>query len=151
MDLSNPKTWTDGARVVIDAPHIVGPLVVAFIVGTWWLRGFLAKERIGALEERLRLAKDRLDDTAEKLNSAKAEQALLQTQINAHETPAKIASTATSIASYKRQPLLQPKHKALWRTGIRQSGTRQSGDRALRTCPIPLFGTVSYPFAGTRK
>jgi hypothetical protein len=27
MDLSDPKTWTDGLSVVLGAPHIVAPLV----------------------------------------------------------------------------------------------------------------------------
>jgi hypothetical protein len=29
MDLSDPKTWTDGLGVVVGAPHIVVPLLLA--------------------------------------------------------------------------------------------------------------------------
>jgi hypothetical protein len=41
MDLSDPKTWTDGFWLVVSAPHIAGPLVVAVGTAVWFVRGKL--------------------------------------------------------------------------------------------------------------
>jgi hypothetical protein len=39
MDLSDPKTWTDGLAVVGSAPHIVVPLLIAVCGVAWLVRG----------------------------------------------------------------------------------------------------------------
>jgi hypothetical protein len=38
MDLSDLKTWTDGLGVVVGAPHIVVPLLIAIGGIVWWFR-----------------------------------------------------------------------------------------------------------------
>ena len=36
VDLTDPKFWTDGVKVVIDAYQIVVPLLVIVAIATWW-------------------------------------------------------------------------------------------------------------------
>jgi hypothetical protein len=66
MDLSDPKTWTDGIAVVGAAPHIVGPLLIAACGAGWWLKAAIAKGQIKARDERLSLAAERVAFANEK-------------------------------------------------------------------------------------
>src|SRR5262245_48185252 len=50
MDLSNPKTWTDGLKVVVNAPHVVGPLMAATAIAVWWFRGTVEKAKRDGLQ-----------------------------------------------------------------------------------------------------
>ena len=50
MDLSNPKTWTDGISVVVGAPHIVFPLLAAWGVFVWWFRGTVEQAKRDGLQ-----------------------------------------------------------------------------------------------------
>jgi len=88
MDLSNPKTWTDGIGVVTTAPHIVVPLVVAALGLAYWFRGKLAQATIDglnsqnqALKDHRELVRGEADKLAKELTSAKAESQSLQTQL----------------------------------------------------------------------
>lgn len=74
MDLSNPKTWTDGLRVVVDAPHVVVPLLLAVAFGGWWFRGHLQDSQIGTLKQELALADRQLSDYRDKLAGASPDQ-----------------------------------------------------------------------------
>jgi hypothetical protein len=51
MDLADPKTWADGLKVVLEAPHIVVPLLVAVGGAAYWFRGSMAKAAIDGLKE----------------------------------------------------------------------------------------------------
>ena len=107
MDLSDPKTWTDGSAVVGSAPHIVAPLVIAVAGAVWWARGRFDKSKIDGLEERLNLAKDHhgyllktSDDVAKKLADAQAEIAKLKHQIEDRAAPEVLRGTIGSAEKY---------------------------------------------------
>jgi septal ring factor EnvC (AmiA/AmiB activator) len=51
MDLSDPKTWTDGFWLVVSAPHIAGPLVAAVGTAVWWFRGTLERSKRDGLQK----------------------------------------------------------------------------------------------------
>ena len=77
MDFTDPKFWTDGLGVVRNAPQIVGPLVVLAAGAGYWLKSAWAKsekegllQRVGVLEERLRLWKEREEDVRQKLDES---------------------------------------------------------------------------------
>jgi len=80
MDLSDPKTWTDGLDVVVRAPHIVFPLLIAVGWGCFWVRGRFDKSKIDGLEQRLDLAKEQQSYLTKKLADAEAEIVKLEQQ-----------------------------------------------------------------------
>lgn len=93
VDISDPKFWAEGFRVVIAAPQIVVPLLIAFVSFTWWFRGFITqgsidglRERNGALEERLRLAQDSENTIARKSAELENQVAALKAKIEAGAT-----------------------------------------------------------------
>jgi outer membrane murein-binding lipoprotein Lpp len=115
MDLSNPKTWTDGLWGVINAPHIVVPLLVAVAIAGWWFRGSIERAKrdgfqsiiygrdaqiaglnmqIAVRQERLRLANDLQEYASTKFADAEKEAAKLKQQIDEKASPESIALTA---------------------------------------------------------
>jgi hypothetical protein len=93
MDLTDPKTWTDGMGVVVGAPHIVVPLLIAVAVDVWWVRErFVDKPMV----QRLNLAKEHQSYLAEKLNDAHAEIAKLKQQIDSGASPEVLIGTVKS-------------------------------------------------------
>jgi hypothetical protein len=50
MDLSDAKTWTDGIKLVVGAPHIVGPLIAATAIAVWWFRGTVERTKRDGLQ-----------------------------------------------------------------------------------------------------
>jgi hypothetical protein len=60
LDLSNLQDWKDGAAVVIAAPHIVVPLLVAVGTGVWLFRGKIEKDKLEVQEARLKLKDDQI-------------------------------------------------------------------------------------------
>lgn len=99
MDLSDPKTWTDGLAVVGSAPHIVVPLLVAVAVSAWWLRGrFVDKPMIVGLREQLNLAKDHQQYLARKFDDAQADIAKLKEQVAGGAPPDVLSYTVNSTA-----------------------------------------------------
>jgi len=108
MDLSDPKVWTDGARVIIEAPHIVVPLLGLALLATWWFRGTIEKgskdalkERVGSLEERLRLSQERESDVHAKLETVQTELNKIQYHLpqNAGKELANSATAASTAVS----------------------------------------------------
>jgi hypothetical protein len=80
MDLSDPEVWKSGVMIVLNAPHVVAPAIGLVAFGVWWFRGSVEKgarlglkERVTALEERLRLAQDKEVAIREKLVKAEAQ------------------------------------------------------------------------------
>jgi hypothetical protein len=80
MDLSSPKTWQDAIAAVIGAPQIAIPLVVLVTGGAWWLRGRIESSvrdglngQMGALRERMQLARDQQAVVTSKLETARLE------------------------------------------------------------------------------
>src|SRR5215813_12331616 len=99
MDLSDPKTWTDGVAVVANAPHIVVPLVLAVLWFGWWVRGrFVDKPMIVGQRERLNLAKEHTSYLTRRLDDAQAEIAKLKEQIAQGAPPDVLRFTANSTA-----------------------------------------------------
>jgi hypothetical protein len=98
MDFTNPKTWADGIATVVNAPHIVFPLLCALAAAVWWARGVVErsakaglrsqigalKEQVGALNERLSLARDQEAHVTRALNAVKAQ--AMAFQVNAAES-----------------------------------------------------------------
>jgi len=82
---------------------------------TWWLRNFVGKERIAALQERLRLAKDKSDAAAAEIKRLTTVAASLESQI------AKLQSALPA-------PALQQQLNSLRDTSasIRKSATKLS-------------------------
>jgi uncharacterized protein (DUF3084 family) len=50
MDLSDPKTWTDGLWVIASAPHIVVPLLFGVGTAVWLVRGKLEQSKRDGLQ-----------------------------------------------------------------------------------------------------
>lgn len=117
MDLSNPKTWTDGVSVVVGGPHIITPLLLTVSACVWWFRGTVERakrdglqsiidgrdakisaltQQIEVREERLQLAIDAHKDLSTKLIDAKMEAEKLKQQIEQKACPEAIATTAKS-------------------------------------------------------
>jgi hypothetical protein len=96
MHFTDPKVWTDGLRAVMDAPHIVGPLMVMVAVFVWWFRGLIARRRIAALEERLRLARDKDADVTSGLEAAQGIVLALDNQVGGYEQRAVIFETSAA-------------------------------------------------------
>ena len=103
MDLSDPKTWTEGQGVVASAPHIVVPLLIAVAGGVWWLRGMVDKPIIDGLRERLKGAKDQHTYLARKLDDAQAEIARLEQQLEDKAEPRLLRNTINSTLRYVRE------------------------------------------------
>lgn len=60
-------------------------LIVGIVAGAvWWLRSYIGKERIAALEERLRLAADKQTVVTEKIDEVKEQVSLISQQIQGH-------------------------------------------------------------------
>ncbi len=106
MDLSDPQVWKDGAKVVINAPQIVVPLLAAAAVAAWWFRGKidrstesgLTKEN-KALEAHIKFLKDQLADFSEKLGATKKEAEELRSEIQAGAPQQQLIATANSTVS----------------------------------------------------
>jgi hypothetical protein len=120
MDLSNPKTWTDGLWGVINAPHIVVPLLVAVAIAGWWFRGSIERAKrdgfqsiiygrdaqiaglnmqIAVRQERLRLANDLQGYASNRFADAEKETTKLKQQIEERASPEAIAITANYTAT----------------------------------------------------
>src|SRR6266852_6133487 len=104
MDLSDPKTWTEGFRVVIGAPYIVVPLLILVGGAAWWLkdkiddgeiRGLNAKN--DALDQRLQLAADRAQIVQEARDELEKQVEALKAQIAAGATRETLTPAATKI------------------------------------------------------
>jgi hypothetical protein len=117
MDLSDPKTLSlVGVALLID-----GPLVVAAIIGTWWVRGITEKAKRDGLrltidgrdaqnealktlievrEQRLQLANDWQKVLTAKLAVAEKEGQRLHQQAVKNAPPDEIASTAKTTAAF---------------------------------------------------
>jgi hypothetical protein len=107
MDLSDPKTWTDGLAVVVGAPHIVVPLVIAVGGAVWWVRGkFEERKRdglqasINVLQERLHNAREQQSYLSRRLTDAQAEIAKLKQQIEDRAAPEVLRGTISSAAKF---------------------------------------------------
>jgi hypothetical protein len=117
FDLSNVKTWTDGFWAVINAPHILGPLLLVVAVVVWWFRGWVEKARRDGLQsiingrdaqiialnmqnavvrERLRLADEAQKYISTKLVDGEKEVTKLKQQIEDKASPEAITATANS-------------------------------------------------------
>jgi hypothetical protein len=120
MDLSNPKTWTDGLWGVINAPHIVVPLLVAVAIAGWWFRGSIERAKrdgfqsiiygrdaqiaglnmqIAVRQERLRLANDLQGYASTRFADAERETTKLKQQLEENAPPEVIALTANYAAA----------------------------------------------------
>ena len=120
MDLSNPKTWTDGLWGVINAPHIVVPLLVAVAIAGWWFRGSIERAKrdgfqsiiygrdaqiaglnmqIAVQQERLQLANDLQEYASTRFADAEKETTKLKQQLEEKAPPEAIALTASYAAA----------------------------------------------------
>jgi hypothetical protein len=120
MDLSNPKTWTDGLWGVINAPHIVVPLLVAVAIAGWWFRGSIERAKrdgfqsiiygrdaqiaglnmqIAVRQERLRLANDLQGYASTRFADAERETTKLKQLLEEKAPPEVIALTANYAAA----------------------------------------------------
>jgi hypothetical protein len=99
MDLSNPDTWTNGAAVVMNAPHIVVPLMIVVAGAAWWLRSRIGKGQIDAYDQRLLLANEQKTDLNSKLTAAKQEIDLLTAQLTSGAPREQLTATVRSTES----------------------------------------------------
>src|SRR4051812_1673334 len=100
MDLSDPDVWRQGLRVVVDAPHVVVPLMIIVAGAAWWLRGALMGAKLEgadaarvAAEQRLALAREREADAEGKREETKRAFEDLKAQIAAGAPPQLTAAT----------------------------------------------------------
>jgi hypothetical protein len=98
MDLSDPKTWTDGLWVVVSAPHIVGPLLIAVGSIVWWFRGSVERPKRDGLVERLHNAKEQQSYLSQRLTDAQADITKLKQQIEDRAAPELLRDTVNSTA-----------------------------------------------------
>jgi hypothetical protein len=61
MDLSDPEVWKNGVRVVVDAPHVVFPLLALVAGAAWWFKAALNSAQIENLQTQVGLLKDRIE------------------------------------------------------------------------------------------
>jgi hypothetical protein len=106
MDLSDPKTWTDGAKIVLEAPQIVAPLLGGVIFGTWWLTSRIdhgtkekLREQIKVHEAHRKFAEDRASDFDRKLGAVTAQLTTLEGQIRRGDPQQGLLVTANSTAT----------------------------------------------------
>jgi hypothetical protein len=126
MDLSDPNAWTDGIKIVRDAPHVVVPLIMAALATAWWFRGTVERSKrdglqaiingrdaqlagkdaqllglttqAGVTQERLQLANEAQKDLTSKFAAAQADVEKLKKQL-AEKAPAEaVLATANSTA-----------------------------------------------------
>jgi hypothetical protein len=102
MDLSDPKTWTDGVAVVASAPHIIAPLLIAVVGGVWWVRGKFDQSKIDGLQHRLDGAKEQQSYLTKKLDDAQAEIAKLQPLLD-KAVPETLSATINKTLRYVRE------------------------------------------------
>jgi hypothetical protein len=82
MALPTPQTaWTLFMSDPVDFVLMFAAVIVVVAVFIWWLRGFIGKERIAALEERLRLAADEQKPLTRQIETLTAQVSSLTTQI----------------------------------------------------------------------
>ncbi len=106
MDLTDPDTWINGAKVVIAAPQIVVPLLIAVASVAYWLRGSLAKaaieglrEQNKALEDYRQLEEARASEFSRKLADVTAQLATLDGQIKRGEPQQGLLVTTNATAA----------------------------------------------------
>jgi len=100
VDLTDPKFWADGAKIMIDAPQIVIPLLIAVGLGAWIARGKIEKaarngltEQKKAHEDYRQLAEAKAQEFSRKLADAEGKMAILQEQIKANESQPSVLAT----------------------------------------------------------
>jgi hypothetical protein len=81
--------WHTQLGVVMSAPWLIIPLLIAAAIISWWLRGAVEggrveglREQLKARDERLQLAREKEADVGEKLEVAKAEGVALKEQVS---------------------------------------------------------------------
>lgn len=96
LDITKAEVWVDGFRVLLDAPHVVIPLLFVVAGISWWFRGVLTQAKMEALaaqksaitdhrelaemrESDARRKLDELEKTIRELNAAKSTSAELTT------------------------------------------------------------------------
>ena len=104
IDLSDPKTWTDGLRVLTDAPRIVGACRGRPSGIVSWLRGLLAasaldglKAQIGAMEQRFQLAQEKESVQAQKVDELQDVTKASQRQIEANAPRQEMTATTAAM------------------------------------------------------
>ena len=106
VDVSDPRFWIDGVRVVSNAPHVVVPLMIVAAGAAWWLRGAIAKgsieglrEQNKALEQRRELAEASERTITKETQTVKDQLATLQAQINVGAEKEQLTGTTLTIGS----------------------------------------------------
>jgi hypothetical protein len=140
MDFTDPKVWTDGLGVVRNAPHIVLPLMFAAAASAWWFKSKTTQsvidektERVGVLEERLRLWKEREEDARQKRDESEKKGVELEKRIQ--ELEAQIAAGAP------KEELAETSAKV--DTAYRDFVTANNAFASVVTKPMPWEDTVT--------
>jgi hypothetical protein len=79
------QAWRKALELYVNTPELIyASIFVAIAVFgfTWWLRSHISKERIAALQERLRLGKEGQEHIKNELDSLKQNVSLQETIIN---------------------------------------------------------------------
>jgi septal ring factor EnvC (AmiA/AmiB activator) len=99
MDFLDPKAWKESVGVLMQAPFSVAFLMGAAASVAWWFKSKTTQsvidektERVGVLEERLRLWKEREEDIRQKLDESEKKRDELEKRIQ--ELEAQIAAGA---------------------------------------------------------
>ena len=77
--------WRKALEQYVDTPELIYASIfvaIAIFGLTWWLRSHLSKDRIAALQERLRLGKEGQEHIQNELDSLKQKVSLQETIIN---------------------------------------------------------------------
>lgn len=94
MDLA---AWKAAWGIFMNDPIPFGAAVIVLMGIAWWLRGFIAQERIAVLEERLRLAADEQKRVTDEVEKLKKEISELNKQIEGKLPLAALAVTTATV------------------------------------------------------
>jgi hypothetical protein len=79
------QAWRKALELYVNTPELIYASIfvaIAIFGFTWWLRSHISKERIAALQERLRLGKEGQEHIKNELDSLKQNVSLQETIIN---------------------------------------------------------------------
>ncbi len=79
------QAWKKALELYLNTPELLGLLILVTIAVSgfaWWLRSHISKERIAALQERLRLGKEGQEHITKELDSLKLKVSRQETLIN---------------------------------------------------------------------
>lgn len=100
VELSRIETWIEGRRVLMDAWHLLFPLLLLVGLIAWWLRGQLSQAKIDGLKQRLQFARERFNELSERVQQLDREVTRLQRDLSTQRAShSQLVARANSMAA----------------------------------------------------